>query len=138
MIYLGNQAVGVASWPCGEFTKHEQIKATPSSSSVFTLSHTLGEKPKLVTVTCSETSTPYTEEGYMRETVLYKHGGGCWYHNGANHNVVVGGFVRSSLDTIPAASNGYYAFGTDQISIYRISANGVWNTSTENTFDLYA
>ena len=138
MIFLGTSPVGVRIADVGEFSKHQQVKATPSSTNVLTISHNLGEKPKLVTITCPETSTPYTEEGYVRQIVTYQNVGGCWYHNSSNHNLVAAGYNRSATDSIPATTNLYYAYGTNQISVYRPGANGLWNTSTEYTIDLYA
>lgn len=119
----------------GDLSKYQKITITPSSNLELSITHTLNVAPKIVIVSCDDTSEPYLSEGYIRHCVFDSQMGAYRYHNKTNHMVVIGG---CTLSNSPTVSNGQYYISDSEIKIFQVTVNGQWSTSTTYTVDIYA
>lgn len=134
MIYLGNTPVGIADKGVGDFTKHQQVKVTPSDAKQISVNHSLGVVPKIVVVTSTQT---YVSSQFMFDGILMETCGGMRFMSGAG--TFNGYYYPVEIDGSPSSGTTQKAYmSNSNVTIMRGASTRQFDTNTEYTVDIYA
>ena len=120
-----------------DLKKYAQIKVTPSSTSILTVSNLLGVIPKYIHITCPHDSAPYSSYGYIKEVFASQLFGAYIGTNGSTGRNAYNAYYPKAQT--PTSQQDYY-LSDSEISFYKGSGSvsGRWHTDTEYTVHIYA
>lgn len=121
----------------GSLSQYASAKATPSATTILSVTNPLGVMPKYVHIECDTDSAPFTSNGYVREAALTDSFGYCYTTNGSSGGLT--GYVYSPVSDTPTAVNTF-RITADVIEVYKGtgSITSRWETNTEYTIHVYA
>ena len=133
MIYLGNQAVGVAVG-VGKFTQYEKKTAVGAGNSNTLMQISISFDPKLVLFSGGTDETGHIISGVMDFTNTV---GAALYRNSSSSAMSTSGYRPQYTDSAPAANATQFKYYNGTLYMSRANANGFFASTDTFTFEIY-
>ena len=113
----------------GEYSKHQEVSVTATSGAELSITHTLGETPKLVVVDSATTAG-----NKIKGFIGCDFGGASRYTTGTSG----GGVFYYIVSSWESPENARFYWDATNIYIRQSSGTRTWNVGTTYTVHIYA